>query len=108
MFAEDAIANTFFGLEGCLRLIHRRFVGRGNFEIKPTVDHVEKVFREMPGYPDMLKECHAQRVCLVHPEPRGQQQWVPPVRADDFYENYGMAIYLAYYAVTGVVLPTCN
>jgi len=105
MFAEDACANLFFGLEGCLVLIHRRVVGSPNFELEPTLRHIERMFTGWPGYVGALEDAYEKRVQIVHPEPRMKTPWLRPLRADDFYENYGMAIDLIYYAVTGELLP---
>lgn len=105
IFEEDAVANLFFGLEGCLRLIHRRFSGGKNFAVKPTLDHIEKVFSKKPGYVEMITTAYEQRIEIVHPEPRMEKSWVPFIRADDFFEGYGMAIDLIYYAITEEILP---
>ena len=105
MFAEDACANLFFGLEGCLRLIHRRAAGTPNFELESTLQHIEDTFTARPGYGWMLKDAYEKRIQIVHPEPRTKTPWLPPLSADDFYENYDMAIDLIYYAVTGELLP---
>lgn len=101
IFSEDSVANMFFGLEGCLRLIHRRISDTKNFAINPTLRHIEKVFPEKPGYLDMITYSYEQRVEIVHPEPNTNREWTPFITSDDFYENYGMAIDLIYYAVTG-------
>lgn len=103
IFGEDACANLFFGLEGCLRLIHRRIFGTPNFEFQPTLAHIEDTFNM--GYDRWLKDAHEKRVKIVHPEPRMKTGWLPSLMEDDFYENYEMAMDLVYYAVTGEILP---
>ena len=105
IFSEDAVANIFFGLEGCLRLIHRRLSGSKNFAIAPTLDHIEKAFPQKPFYVEMITDSYEQRIEIIHPEPRTDREWVPFITADDFYENYGMVIDLIYYAITGEALP---
>jgi hypothetical protein len=105
LFGEDATASLFFGLEGCLRLVHRRAFGSSQFEIKPTLAHIEARFPLTPGYGWMLEDAYEKRIQIAHPEPRTGLGWLPNLAADDFYENYGMAIDLFYYAITGDVLP---
>jgi len=107
-FGEDACANLFFGLEGCLRLVYRRMSHGNTFELKPTTAHIARLFPQMPGYPWMLEDAYAKRIQIVHPEARGQIGWLPNIYADDFYENYGMAIDLFYYATTGDTLPVTD
>jgi hypothetical protein len=108
IFDEDAVANMFFGLEGCLRLIHRQFSGGKNFAIEPTLVHIEKVFPKKPGYVDMITFSYEQRIEIVHPEPRTDREWIPFITQDDFYETYGMVIDLIYYAITGETLPVID
>lgn len=105
IFGEDAMANMVFGLEGVLRLIHRRISGGKNFEIKPTFEHIESKFSKKPGYGWMLKFAYEQRVELAHPDPRNQTSWLPSIYAEDYMQGYGMATDLFYYAITGDVLP---
>lgn len=104
IFGEDAFANLAFALEGCLHLIHRRFFNH-NDKLKMVFSHIEKTFPESPGYRSMLEAVYEQRVQIVHPDPRNSKGWVPEVYADDFYENYGMAVDLFYYAIVGETLP---
>jgi hypothetical protein len=104
-FGEDATASLFFGLEGCLRLIHRRISKGKNFELKPTIAHIEAKFPHMPGYVWMLEDAYEKRIQIVHPEPRKHIGWLPNLMAEDFFENYVMATDLFYYAITGETLP---
>lgn len=103
LFGEDACANLFFSLEGCLRLIHRRFVRTKKFEIKPTLDFLEHDLNA-PGYVWMLQEVYSKRVQIVHPEPRIESNWIPFLEPDDFYENLAMARDLLYLVETGDLL----
>lgn len=107
-FGEDASANLFFGLEGCLRLVYRRMSQGDSFELKPTIAHIAGLFPQRPGYPWMLEDAYAKRIQIVHPEATGRIGWLPNIYADDFYENYGMAIILFYYAMTGDTLPVTD
>ena len=105
IYGEDAAANLFFALEGCLHLIHRRISSSSKFQFAPVVEHIEALFSSKPGYPGMLEDAHEKRVQIVHAEPRIDVGWLPNLMADDFYENFGMANDLFYYAVTGDTLP---
>lgn len=105
IYGEDAAANLFFALEGCLHLIHRRISSSPNFQFAPVLKHIETLFTSKPGYAGMLEDAHEKQVQIVHPEPRVDIGWLPNLMADDFYENFGMANDLFYYAITGDTLP---
>jgi hypothetical protein len=105
IFGEEATGNLFFALEGCLHLIHRRIFGNSQFEIDSIMTHIEQIFTEKPGYTGMLEDAYEKRVQLVHPITKEGPAWLPSLMADDFYENYGMAVDLLFYAITGEKLP---
>lgn len=105
LFGEEAAGNLFFGLEGCLRLIHKRASANRNFEIKTALQHVQAIFPQKPGYEWMLEDVYKKRIQIAHPEPKNHFDWLPDIAADDFFENYGMANDFMYYIVTGEVLP---
>lgn len=101
IFQEDACANLFFGLEGCLRLLNRRFFGGENFNFKKTIQMVETVFQYAPGYSYLLEDAYMKRTNIVHPESKYNEKWFPILYADDYYENLEMAVDLLYHALTG-------
>lgn len=105
IFGEDACANLFFALEGCLRIIHRRAFESKSFETNAALRHITATFKHAPGYEGFLKEIYAKRTHIVHPEPRFDANWIPTLTADDFYEGFEMAIDLIYYGITGELLP---
>jgi len=105
IFGEEATGNLFFALEGCLHLIHRRIFGNSQFRIDPIMTHIEQVFAEKLGYPESLEYAYEKRVQLVHPITKNDLTWLPSLMADDFFENYGMAVDLLFYAITGEKLP---
>lgn len=107
-FGEEATANLFFGIEGCLHLIHRRLGKSPDFEINPVVQHIKSTFSEKPGYPEMIEDAYDKRIQIVHPNYSEEIGWLPNLEADDFYENYGMANDFLYYAITGDKLPDSN
>ncbi|HFL2538685.1 TPA: hypothetical protein ACG3G9_003850, partial [Clostridioides difficile] len=65
---EDACANLFFGLEGCLRLLNRKFFTNENFNFKNTIQMIQQTFDYAPGYKCMLEDVYSKRVNIVHPE----------------------------------------
>ncbi|UNK19612.1 hypothetical protein MNQ98_06155 [Paenibacillus sp. N3/727] len=101
IFMEDACANLFFGLEGCLRLINRRFFGDENFNFKKTIQAIERTFSYAPGYSSMLEDAYNLRVNIVHPESKFNDKWFPILYAEDYHENLEMAADLLYFALTG-------
>ncbi len=105
IFGEEATGNLFFALEGCLHLIHRRIFGNSQFEIDSIMTHIEQIFTEKPGYVGLLEDAYQKRVQLVHPITKDGPAWLPSLMADDFYENYGIAVDLLFYAITGEKFP---
>ncbi|MDR7865413.1 MAG: hypothetical protein RIN56_01285 [Sporomusaceae bacterium] len=105
IYGEDACANLFFGIEGCLKLISKDRAKLRTFEIKPVLEHIYEVFKHAPGYVYMLQDVYEKRIQIVHPESRTGTSWVPELDSEDFYENYEMAVDLIYYAITGELLP---
>ena len=101
LFGEEATAILFFALEGCLRLVYRHLSKGNNYEHKPTIQHIKLTFPKKPGYSEMLEDVYEKRIQLAHPEPRNNLSWLPSLVEDDFYENYGMAVDLFFYAITG-------
>lgn len=101
IFMEDACANLFFGLEGCLRLINRRFFGDENFNFKKTIQAIDRTFIYAPGYSSMLEGAYGLRVNIVHPESKFNDKWFPVLYGEDYHENLEMAVDLLYFALTG-------
>lgn len=87
-FGEEAIANTFFCIEGCLHLLQKKF---GNHSTKLDLNLIKKIF--VDNFPmgenifDSLQEGYATRIQLVHPETDWGTEWNPFIMADDFYAN---------------------
>ena len=102
LYFEDACTNLFISIEGALRLIHFRLTGKRIFEIKPTIQHIVTVFPYGEIWVDLLEEIYDKRVQIVHP---AEAKWMPELSADDFYDNYDIAVELVFYAVTGELLP---
>lgn len=98
---EDACANLFFGLEGCLRLLNRRFFKNENFNFKNTIQMIQQTFDYAPGYKWMLEDVYNKRVNIVHPESKYNDNWFPVLYVDDYRENLEMASDFIYFYVTG-------
>jgi hypothetical protein len=105
IFGEEATGKLFFALEGCLHLIHRRIFGNSQFRIDSTLAHIELIFVDKLGYAESLEDAYQKRIQLVHPITKNGPTWLPSLMADDFFENYGMAVDLLFYAITGEKLP---
>jgi len=87
VFGEDAIANVFFSLEGCLFLIQRK---HGNREAKINLAQLktifEKTFSHGEGLFEFITEAYEKRISIVHPLPRWGAEWSPSLYADDYYD----------------------
>ncbi|RCW89718.1 hypothetical protein [Winogradskyella arenosi] len=87
--AEEAIANVFFCLEGCLHLIQKKY---GDFDTRLNFKLLKSVFnKEIENGENLLnfiKDGYSTRITLVHPEPAWGAEWKPFVCSDDFYEYF--------------------
>ena len=91
-FGEEAIANVFFALEGCLHLIQKKF---GDNHTKLNRKLLKKIFKEKFPHGENLfnfiEEGYYKRISLVHPEPDWGAEWSPFLMADDFYEYFNIS-----------------
>jgi len=101
LYAEDACSNLFIAIEGILRLIHCRISNGRKFEIKPTLEHISQKFPGGEYWIDILQDIYDKRIQIVHP---AESFCMPELEEDDYYDNYGLALDLIYYAVTGELL----
>lgn len=87
--AEEAIANVFFTLEGCLHLIQKKF---GDYSTKLNFKLLKTVFKQEieqgEDLLDFIKEGYSTRITLVHPEPVWGAKWRPFISSEDFYEYF--------------------
>jgi len=88
-FGEEAMANTFFCIEGCLHLLQKKY---GNYSSKLDLNFIKKIF--IDNFPfgeqsfETLKDDYETRIQLVHPETNWGTVWNPFIMADDFYANF--------------------
>jgi len=91
-FQEEAIANVFFCLEGCLHLIQEK---HGVHQTELYLDKLSEIFannfRNGEFLFDFIKEAYENRITIVHAKPFGCSEWSPFLMADDFYEYFQIA-----------------
>jgi len=91
-FQEEAIANVFFCLEGCLHLIQEK---HGVHQTGLDLDRLRKIFsnnfRNGESLFDFIVEAYEKRIAIVHAKPFGCSEWSPFLLADDFYEYFQIA-----------------
>ncbi len=89
IYIEEAIANSFFCLEGCLHLIQKKY---GDHNLKLNMKLLNEVFKNDIPYGENLfefiKEGYEKRNTLVHAEPEWGADWSPFLTAEDFYEYF--------------------
>lgn len=92
LFAEEAITNIFFALEGCLHLLQRKY---GDNSKKLNLKLLKEIFEKKLTYlPDSLgtfefiQGGYSTRISLVHPEPQWGAEWNPYVDFEDFRDYF--------------------
>ena len=91
VFAEEAIANVFFSLEGSLHLIQKK---HGSPEPKLNLRELKQIFSEqLPRRENLfefIEEAYDKRISIVHPEPVWGAEWNPFLMAEDFYDYFNI------------------
>lgn len=101
LYFEDACINLFIAIEGTLRLIYKRISNQKNFELQPTIEHINNVFPNGEYWEELLRDIYNKRIQIVHP---AASKWMPELDDDDFYDNYDIAVDMLFYAITGCLL----
>ena len=99
-YGEDACANLYFALEGCLRHISVKHLSQQSYVYKSTKEYIVKNLSTLENIIDNLDYSHELRTQIVHPDAMAKLGWFPELFADDFYEYFGLANELFYFAVT--------
>jgi hypothetical protein len=90
-FGEDAIANVLFCLEGCLRLIYKKYSSSDNkFNIKELEVIFDNLFPKGKELFSFIREGYDKRISLVHAEPDWGAEWCPFLLADDFFDYFNI------------------
>jgi hypothetical protein len=104
-FAEEALANVFFALEGCL-LLHQEKEGASAEKLDRKI--LRAVFRRTydhgDGLFDFIEDAMGwggTRASIVHPQLSLEYGWNPPLEADDYYEYHQIVRALLMFLVTG-------
>jgi len=89
-FREDAIANIFFALEGCMLLLQRKHgLRHDKVDRKHLPALFDSLFRQGSELFDFIDEAigwGGSRANIVHAQTDTSDSWIPPLMADDFYE----------------------
>lgn len=100
--AEEAIANNFFCLEGCLHLIQKKHGdNKRKLNFKLLKDVFEKKIPHGDHLFDYLQWGYRTRIKLVHPEPEWGAEWKPFVTSEDFYEYFKISKSLLNFILLG-------
>jgi hypothetical protein len=90
-FWEDAISNVMFCMEGCLRLLYRKY---SKTDDKFNFKELESIFRELFPNGEQLflaiKEGYDTRISLIHAEPDWGSEWRPFLFVDDFFDYFNI------------------
>jgi hypothetical protein len=99
--AEEAIANNFFCIEGCLHLLQKKY---GDNKPKLNFKLLKEVFkRDIPqgeSLFDFIQEGYRTRIMLVHPEPEWGAEWKPFITSEDFYDYFKISRSLINFILT--------
>lgn len=89
VFSEDAVANVFFALEGCLLLLQRK---SGGSDSKIDLILLTRLFKHLfdrgEELFEFIREAYDKRIEIVHPSPVSGANWRPFLMADDYYEYF--------------------
>lgn len=97
-FGEEAVANVFFSLEGCLHLLQKKFGNNSRkLDLKFLKNIFTKTFDRGEYIFDFIREGYEKRIELVHPEPEWGTKLNPFIMADDFYEYFNLSRFLLNY-----------
>jgi hypothetical protein len=106
---DEAVANVFFALEGCLLLFQEI---RGGTSVKLDRKFLSRCFSEVFERGETLYEFiddavgfGGTRARIVHPELAWTEGWVPILQADDYFEYGEVVRLLLGYIVVGETFP---
>ncbi len=100
-FGEEAIANVFFSLEGCVHLIQeKQGVHQAGLDLKKIRDVFVDNFENGDDLFEFIQEAYEKRIAIVHAKPFGTPEWTPFLMADDFYDYFDVAKALINYVLT--------
>jgi hypothetical protein len=87
-FAEEATANAFFCLEGCMHLMQKKYGIKGT---RLNLSKLQVIFKEKLPRGEELFECmqesYDERTELVHAETDWGAEWPIPLNGDDLTES---------------------
>jgi len=88
-FGEDAIANVMFCLEGCLRLMFKKYSRSGkSFNFKEVEDIFINLYPKGEELFSFIKEGYDKRISIVHAEPNWGADWSPLLFAEDYFDYF--------------------
>ncbi len=94
-FWEEAIANVFFCLEGCLHLIQKKYGVKG---ARLNLEKLEIIFKKyLPRGEDLfdyIKEAYDKRNEMVHAETDWGAEWPVHLYGEDYLEYFAVCIEL--------------
>lgn len=92
VFSEDAVANVFFSLEGCLLLLQRKYGGSpSKIDLQLLTKLFKDHFERGEELFEFIKEAYDKRIEIVHPSPISGANWQPFLLADNYYEYFDIA-----------------
>jgi|GEM_PF-1134602 len=95
-FQEEATANVFFCLEGCLHLLQKKYGVKGTrLNLKKLHSIFKKYLPNGEGLFDFIEYGYYKRNELVHAETDDWgAEWPVPLMADDLYEYFDVCVEL--------------
>lgn len=103
-FAEDAIANVLFSIEGSLLLLQQK---RGLSNTKIDLALLKKMFIEIfhngESLFDFISEGYEKRISIVHASPKNGVEWNPSLMGEDFSEYYDISRMILLYIITNKI-----
>ena len=100
-FAEDAIANLLFAIEGALLLLQKKHgVDPKRIDPKALLAIFEEIFDNGKKIFTFIQNGYDKRIQIVHANPKSGPCWNPRLSEKDYDSYYDIAMMLLIYIIT--------
>lgn len=106
-YREEALANIFFALEGCLLLLQKKHnLPFDKIDRKNLPNLFNELFIQGEGLFDFIDEAvgwGGRRASIVHPQLSAEYSWLPPLSFEDFRDYQEIVRMILTYVLTDYI-----